>query len=326
MAPSSPSYGARIIDIRRGKVENTILDDMRQQLRPQDGQEKSMPTLLLYDEVGLQLFEDITYLEEYYLTNAEINVLESYGDQIAQRIQPGSLVIELGSGNLRKVNILLQAIEKAEKDVDYLALDLSYSELQRTLLAVPKGTYKHVQCYGLHGTYDDGLEWLKRTENRAKPKCILSLGSSIGNFSRQDAAAFLGRFAEVMGLGDSMLMGIDGCQQKDKVYQAYNDREGKTHEFIRNGLTHANKLFGREVFNQQDWEIIGQYDEIEARHQAFYSPVKNISFDGINFKAGEMVRVEESYKYSSDQRRQLWERAGLVERAVFSDTSGDYRK
>jgi len=98
MAPSSPNYEARIIDIRRGKVENTILDDMREQLRPQDGKEKRMPTLLLYDEVGLQLFEDITYLEEYYLTNAEINALESYGNQIAQQIQSGSLVVELGSG------------------------------------------------------------------------------------------------------------------------------------------------------------------------------------------------------------------------------------
>ena len=98
MAPSSLNPDAHIIDIRRGKVENTILDDMQKQLRPQNGQEKQMPTLLLYDEVGLQLFEDITYLDEYYLTNAEIDVLKSYGEQIAQRIQPGSLVVELGSG------------------------------------------------------------------------------------------------------------------------------------------------------------------------------------------------------------------------------------
>lgn len=98
MAPSSLNPEARIIDIRRGKVENTILDDMREQLRPREGVEKRMPTLLLYDEAGLQLFEDITYLEEYYLTNAEIDVLKKHGDQIARRIQPGSLVVELGSG------------------------------------------------------------------------------------------------------------------------------------------------------------------------------------------------------------------------------------
>jgi uncharacterized SAM-dependent methyltransferase len=98
MAPSSLNPEARIIDIRRGKVEKTILDDMREQLRPQEGMEKRLPTLLLYDEAGLQFFEDITYLDEYYLTNAEIDVLKKYGDQIARRIRPGSLVVELGSG------------------------------------------------------------------------------------------------------------------------------------------------------------------------------------------------------------------------------------
>lgn len=57
-----------------------------------------MPTMLLYNEAGLKLFEDITYLEEYYLTNAEIEVLNHHADRIADRIGTGSQLIELGSG------------------------------------------------------------------------------------------------------------------------------------------------------------------------------------------------------------------------------------
>jgi uncharacterized SAM-dependent methyltransferase len=87
-----------IIDIRRETDERSILDDIRQGLRPADGKEKTLPTLLLYDEAGLKLFEKITYLDEYYLTNAEIEVLETYADHIAERILPGSIVVELGSG------------------------------------------------------------------------------------------------------------------------------------------------------------------------------------------------------------------------------------
>ncbi|KAK5287341.1 hypothetical protein LTR16_003838, partial [Cryomyces antarcticus] len=143
---------AKIIDIRREKDGLSIVDDIREGLRPEQGAEKRLPTLLLYDEAGLRLFERITYLEEYYLTNAEIEVLEIYADQIAQRIEAGSLVVELGSGNLRKVNILLQAINRAGKDVEYYALDLSLDELQRTLAEVPSDTYEHVKCFGLHGT------------------------------------------------------------------------------------------------------------------------------------------------------------------------------
>lgn len=76
------------------------------------------------------------------------------------------------------MSILLQALEAASKDVDYYALDLSLKELKRTLEQVPK--FMHVRCHGLHGTYDDGLEWLKMPENNSRPKCVMSLGSSIG--------------------------------------------------------------------------------------------------------------------------------------------------
>lgn len=87
-----------IIDIRPGPTEFDILQDIKDGLRPGAGGEKTLPTMLLYDEAGLRLFEQITYLEQYYLTNAEIEVLETYADQIAQRVRPGSVVVELGSG------------------------------------------------------------------------------------------------------------------------------------------------------------------------------------------------------------------------------------
>ena len=87
-----------IIDIRQGKFDFSLFDDIHKQLDASPGQGKQLPTLLLYDERGLKLFEDITYLEEYYLTNAEIEVLTHHADEIAQHICAGSLVVELGSG------------------------------------------------------------------------------------------------------------------------------------------------------------------------------------------------------------------------------------
>lgn len=94
----NPSVPKNIIDIRRETDERSIRDDILKGLRKEDGEEKRLPTLLLYDEAGLKLFEQLTYLEEYYLTNAEIDVLEDSADSIAQRIQPGSIIVELGSG------------------------------------------------------------------------------------------------------------------------------------------------------------------------------------------------------------------------------------
>lgn len=106
----------------------------------------------------------------------------------------------------------------------YYALDLMKSELERTLADVPQ--YQYVKCRGLLGTYDDGLAWLRNSENASMPKAILSMGSSIGNFNRDDAAGFLRQFAAILGPRDSLMIGMDACEDAQKVYQAYNDSDG----------------------------------------------------------------------------------------------------
>ncbi|KAF2423652.1 hypothetical protein EJ08DRAFT_595743 [Tothia fuscella] len=313
-----------IIDIRCETNEHSILDDIKKGLRPEDGKEKSLPTLLLYDEAGLKLFEDITYLDEYYLTGAEIEVLGKYANSIAERIQPDSIVVELGSGNLRKIQVLLNALEAVQKKVEYFALDLSMDELERTLSQVPSDTFEYVQCYGLHGTYDDGLEWLKSSQYSHKAKTILTMGSSVGNFKRHEAPGFLGSFAAVLNETDTILVGIDGCQDGDKIYHAYNDTHGVTHSFILNGLYHANRLLGYEAFVAKEWKVIGEYDRSAGRHHAFVSPIKDVTIDGVMIPAGERIRIEESYKYSERDVARLWGTAGLVEGAKWSNRTGDY--
>ena len=195
--------------------------------------------------------------------------------------------------------------------------------MERTLSAVD-GLYKHVHCHGLFGTYDDGLAWLKRSAK--KPKCILWMGSSVGNLDRGEAADFLKGFSDVLQGQDSMLIGIDACQESEKVYHAYNDKRGITHEFILNGLMHANKLMGKEVFRKEDYKVVGEYDEVAGRHQAFYSPVRDVVVEGTLIKAGEKIRVEESYKYSLLQSNELWQRAGLMVQARFGNRINEYRK
>lgn len=98
LSPVVPTMPQNIQNIRRDQAGISLLDDLRASLRPHDGGEKSLPTLLLYDEQGLKLFEDITYLDEYYLTNAEIEVLENNAAAIADLVPRDCDVLELGSG------------------------------------------------------------------------------------------------------------------------------------------------------------------------------------------------------------------------------------
>ena len=87
-----------ILDIRRGELSSSLLNSIHEMLRPEEAGQKCLPTAILYDAQGLKLFEEITFLEEYYLTNAEIEVLENHASDVASLIPSGSQIIELGSG------------------------------------------------------------------------------------------------------------------------------------------------------------------------------------------------------------------------------------
>lgn len=121
-----------------------------------------------------------------------------------------------------------------------------------------------------------------------------------------------------------MIIGIDSCKDPERVYHAYNDRDNVTHDFISNGLRHANALMKEEAFKIEDWEVIGEYDEVAGRHHAFVAPRKDVVIDGVKILGGERVRIEESYKYSHDEILALWEKAGLAETNVWVNDRGDY--
>lgn len=127
-----------------------------------------------------------------------------------------------------------------------------------------------------------------------------------------------------MQVGDTMLIGIDSCKDADRVYHAYNDSKGITHQFILNGLKHANEVMGEQAFHPDDWEAIGEYDREAGRHHAFVSPRKDVIVDGITIVKGERIRIEESYKYSRQEIMKLWDGAKLAENTVWANSSGDY--
>jgi uncharacterized SAM-dependent methyltransferase len=105
-----------IIDIRvKDSGGFSAVDAIQDGLDPPQGKARSFPTLLLYDTVGLRLFEEITYLDEYYLTNTEIQTLETHARTIAERLPENSQIVELGSGcvliRLWRANMPCQAAD-----------------------------------------------------------------------------------------------------------------------------------------------------------------------------------------------------------------------
>lgn len=227
------------------------------------------------------------------------------------------------------MEILLHALDCLGKRITYYALDLDRTELVRTLLAVPAGRFRNIRCVGLHGTYDDGRAWLQKST--AASRCVLWLGSSAGNFSLEGVAAFLRTWAaEALreGSRDSMLVGLDGCKDGEKVLLAYNDPKGLTRDFILNGLWNANAVLGTPHFVPGEWEYVGEWNAEEGRHQAYYKALRDIVFTGelagMTVTKGERINVEYSYKFDASESRMLWSQSGLMEGAQWGNSAGDY--
>jgi len=102
---------AHIVDARlNDKTSNgevNIRDQIVQGLsRPLN--KKSLPILLLYDEEGLRIYDEITEVNDYYLFPAEKNLLQVHSNDIVKVMQGGqegqyyqsieSVVLELGAG------------------------------------------------------------------------------------------------------------------------------------------------------------------------------------------------------------------------------------
>ncbi|KAA1474681.1 DUF323 domain-containing protein [Dentipellis sp. KUC8613] len=171
-----------IVDVRVNDKARNGETDIRSEVlaglaRP-EGQ-KTLPTLLLYDERGLRLYDDITTsVDEYYLFPAEEAILKDRADDIVQvmhganegRVTEGEIVLELGAGALRKTSHILSALAKhvpegaAAAPVTYYALDLEERELKRTLAELSNTLGSElrgkVEAKGMWGTYDGGLKFI----------------------------------------------------------------------------------------------------------------------------------------------------------------------
>ncbi|KAA8648164.1 uncharacterized protein ATNIH1004_004047 [Aspergillus tanneri] len=327
MAKSEITSSINIIDIRSEPTDGVIQKSLHDSIRQLHQEQASLPNLLLWNEEGLRCFEKITYSDDYYLTSEEIDILRQSCHKIAARIPSGSILVELGSGNLRKIKVLLDALDSQGRDVDYFALDLSLPELRRTLSLVSTNNFAHVRCFGLLGTYDDGRKWLQRPEQQNRSKVIASLGSTLGSMQRDAAAEFLASFTGQLGGAScpaAFLLGLDGCTDGKRVHSAYNDPAGLNRKFIKNGLVKANHLLGYEAFRLQDWGIVGEWDASKRSHNQYYHALTDTRVGSQAVQARTKVLAVHSLKYDDDDKRALWNRAGVMETERWTSSSGQY--
>ncbi|PMR77640.1 L-histidine N(alpha)-methyltransferase [Billgrantia endophytica] len=268
-----------------------------------------------YDRRGSELFDQICRQPEYYPTRTEEAILRSAAADIAEAVGPEATLIELGSGASRKIRLLLEALRPSR----YIGIDISRDFLldsTRRLAADYPWLDVHATC----ADFSRCMAWPVGVANE-HPVAFFP-GSSIGNFTPEEAEAFLGRLHPLLPAGGGLLIGVDLIKDPSVLEAAYNDAAGVTAAFNLNLLERLRHEFGADL-EPQRFSHRAFYNGMESRIEMhLVSQVEqeiHVAGESVHFAAGETLHTENSYKYSVEGFRELAGLAGFAPRALWTD-------
>ena len=275
---------------------------------------KSLPSRLLYDDLGSALFEAITRLPEYGLTRADERLLNTHATEIVAFAHPPLAMVELGSGSGRKARPLLEAMVRRQSRVTYRPIDLSEAALGQS--RVELGGIEGVVVEPVLASYGEGLSRAILAGRPGERLLVLFLGGTIGNFDRDEAVRFLADIRSRLRPGDGLLVGADLMKPVPQLLAAYGDALGVTAAFNKNVLVRLNRELAAD-FDPAQFDHEARWNEAERRIEMhLVSKIAQSVALGtigsiIHFKEGETIWTESSYRYEKDELPTMAVRAGF---------------
>lgn len=280
--------------------------------------QKTLPCKFFYDERGSQLFDQICDLDEYYPTRTEIGILEEQLGEIAELVGRGAHLVELGSGASVKIRTLLNALPDLAQ---YTAVDISRDFLIQSAETLATD-YPDLDVAAVCADYTQTFEIPAPSNRQSSRNIAFFPGSTIGNFTREEAETFLTRLNGILGSGSGLLIGVDLKKDSDTLHAAYNDARGVTADFNLNLLARINRELGGDFdLNRFSHRAVYLEDEGRIEMHMVSETEQSVKVGGktFDFAAGEHIHTENSHKYSVQEFRNLCGRAGYQSVATWTD-------
>jgi dimethylhistidine N-methyltransferase len=277
---ASPDHAAFAQDVRAGLAKK----------------QKALSPKYFYDALGSDLFEAICVLPEYYPTRTETALLRDIAAELAAAIAPGAALIEFGSGASDKTRLLLDA---APQIAAYVPIDISVDALDKAAARLAPH-YPALAVLPVAADFTDTLALPGRV--RAMPRVGFFPGSTIGNFTRGEAVAFLQSVRLLLGAGATLIVGADMVKDAATLVAAYDDAAGVTARFNKNMLVRINRElhgdFDVDAFDHAArWN--GALERIEMHLVSRADQIVNAAGASFAFKAGESIHTENSHKFTA---------------------------
>ena len=280
---------------------------------------KQLACKFFYDAAGMELFNRICETDEYYVTRTELALLRRIGPDVAALAGPDSAVIEFGAGSDLKVRLLLDALDRPAQ---YVPIDIAREPLRDATEAIARD-YPAMRVGAVCADFTtlsalpDGA-----VRNGSGRRLGFFPGSTIGNFSRAEAADFLRLIRKVLGPGGALLIGVDLKKDVARLNAAYNDAAGYTAAFNLNLLHRMARELGAEL-DPGAFAHVAFYNESEGRIEMHLRSLKpqaiRVGADRFDLAADELIHSENSYKYAPAEFSALARGAGFRNGTVWTD-------
>lgn len=306
-----------------------ILDDPKEEFKQSiltglSQTKKSISSKFIYNDNGSYLFDKITRHPDYYLTNCEIEILNTHKASIASYFnsQPFNL-IELGPGEGIKPQILVDCFLQKKLNFTYIPIDISKQYLKKIVNDF-NAKQPNLNLTAINSDYLSGLRWLTIRSSET-PNLLLFLGSSIGNLTPNETINFLRYIYDILHPGDFFLVGFDLCKDPDTLLRAYNDSDGITSAFNLNLLQRINSELGGN-FKLEQFQHHGTYNVYSHAMESYLISLQNqfVEIKELNktfyFGEFEPIHVEFSHKYLLSQVELLAKNSGFEIVKHFTDS------
>lgn len=286
-------------DIKQKNIKEEILEGL-------SSSPKKLPTKLFYDESGSILFDKICSLPEYYPTRTELRIMKDNIGEMVDALGKDTMLIELGSGSSLKTRLIL---EKAPRGFLYVPVDISLEHLLKTAEALSID-FPDILIHPICADFTEEFDLPENLARTDRKKIVYYPGSTIGNFTPDEAKEFLYDMEELSGKNGALLIGIDLKKDPQVLHAAYNDSQGVTADFNLNMLVRLNREYGAD-FDISSFRHEAVYNEDAGRIEMYLLSGKrqsvNILDNTFYFDEGEKILTEYSYKYTIEEFGKLAE-------------------
>ena len=281
--------------------------------------QKTISPKYFYDERGSRLFDRITKLPEYYLTDAELEIMQDNIAEIAALVGKTASLIEFGSGSSLKTRILLENLDDLAA---YVPVDISEAHLISSAQKI-RAEFPGIDVRPVVADFTRPFALPSPTIMPIK-NVVYFPGSTIGNFEHETAMDLLRVMHGEAGEGGALLIGVDLQKDPDIIDSAYNDSAGVTAEFNLNMLRHLNNSYDAN-FDLDAFEHSAIYDEDEGRVviELVSQARQTVEIGDTEFSLadGEAILTEYSHKYTLDGFAGMAGEAGFTVEKVWTDAS-----